>query len=137
MTVRWEPDQRTVSGNNNGGLYLVPSPLLRGVATAWAHWAAWLLDQLELLENWVVYVDQVAMALTAETVASVPLDVRWNTPIHDPTRIPADPPEPAVIHYHQELDRLWSDPSAWSTLDRSADRRGRYCHPQGLDEGCS
>ena len=46
------------------------------------------------------------MALTAETVASVPLDVRWNTPIHDPTRIPADPPEPAVIHYHQELDRL-------------------------------
>ena len=108
VPLPWEPDQRTLSGNNNGGLYLVPSPLLRRVATAWAHWATWLLDQLELLENWAVYVDQVAMAmaLTAENVASVPLDVRWNTPIHDPTRIPADPPEPAVIHYHQELDRL-------------------------------
>ena len=72
-------------GNNNDDLYLVPSPLLRRVATAWAHWASWLLDQLDLLENSAVHVDQVAMAmaLSAETIASVPLDVRWNTPIHD------------------------------------------------------
>ena len=108
VPLPWERDQRTLSGNTNGGLYLVPGPLLRGVATAWAHWATWLLDHLELLENWSVHVDQVAMAmaLSAENVASVPLDVRWNTPTHDPTRIPPDPPEPAVIHYHQEVDRL-------------------------------
>lgn len=108
IPLPWDPDQLTVSGNNNGGLYLVQGPLLRGIATAWGYWAMWILDRLEILENWAVHVDQVAMAmaLSAETLASVPLDVRWNTPIHDPTRIPAEPPEPAVIHYHQHLDRL-------------------------------
>jgi hypothetical protein len=124
VPLPWGPDQRTVSGNNNGGLYLVPSQLLRGVSTTWAHWATWLLDHLELLEQWTVYVDQVAMAmaLSAESVASIPLDVRWNTPIHDPTRIPADPPEPAVIHYHQQLDRLGQiQPIGAPSIDRQID----------------
>ncbi len=124
VPLPWGPDQRTVSGNNNGGLYLVPGPLLRGVATAWAHWATWLLDHPELLEQWTVYVDQVAMAmaLSAESVASIPLDVRWNTPIHDPTRIPADPPEPAVIHYHQQLNRLGQiQPIGAPSIDRQID----------------
>ncbi len=108
IPLPWDPEQLTVSGNNNGGLYLVQGPLLRRIATAWAYWATWILDRLEILENWAVHVDQVAMAmaLSVETLASVPLDVRWNTPIHDPTRIPEEPPEPAVIHYHQHLDRL-------------------------------
>ena len=108
VPLPWGPAQRTVAGNNNGGLYLVPGSLLPRVATAWAHWALWLLDRSELLEEWTVYVDQVAMALAlyAEHVTPTTLDVRWNTPIHDPTRLPPDPPEPAVIHYHQEVDRL-------------------------------
>jgi hypothetical protein len=108
-TVRlpWGTDDWTISGNNNGGLYMIPGPLLPRVATAWAHWALWLLDRAELLAQWTVYVDQVAMALAlaAEGVNSVPLDVRWNTPTHDPTRIPKDAPEPAIIHYHQEVSR--------------------------------
>jgi 2-polyprenyl-3-methyl-5-hydroxy-6-metoxy-1,4-benzoquinol methylase len=106
VQLPWGPDQWTVSGNCNGGLYLVPDPLLPEVARAWDHWARWLLDRVELLGEWTVHVDQVAMALAlaAEGVTPFPLDVRWNTPIHDPTRIPADPPEPAVIHYHQEVD---------------------------------
>jgi hypothetical protein len=95
----------TVSGNNNGGLYLVPGPLLPRVASAWARWARWLLDRSELLHEWTIYVDQVAMALglAAEGIGSTPLDVRWNTPSHDLTRIPNDAPEPAIIHYHQEV----------------------------------
>jgi hypothetical protein len=107
VPLPWGPDQRTVAGNNNGGLYLVPGSLLSRVATAWAHWARWLLDRTELLEEWSVHVDQVAMALalTAEGVTSVPLDVRWNTPTHDPSRIPPNPPRPAAIHYHWEVDR--------------------------------
>jgi hypothetical protein len=108
-TVRlpWGPDQWTISGNNNGGLYLIPGALLPGVATAWARWAGWLLDRAELLAEWSVHVDQVAMALAlaAEGVTSVPLDVRWNTPTHDLTRIPPDAPEPFVLHYHQEVNR--------------------------------
>ena len=106
VPLPWGPDDWTVSGNSNGGLYLVPGPLLPRLATAWAHWAVWLLDRAELLQEWTVYVDQVAMALAlaAEGVGSIALDVRWNTPTHDPSRIPHDAPEPKVLHYHQELD---------------------------------
>ncbi len=107
VTLPWGPDSQTVSGNNNGGLYLVPGPLLPTVASAWSRWARWLLDRRELLGTWTVYLDQVAMALglAAERLESEVLDVRWNTPVHDPTRIPPDAPRPAVIHYHQEVDR--------------------------------
>ncbi|HXA31255.1 MAG TPA: hypothetical protein VNV87_03270, partial [Acidimicrobiales bacterium] len=107
VQLPWGHDEWTLSGNNNGGLYLVPGPLLARVVTAWAHWAGWLLDRAELLEEWAVYVDQVSMALAlvSEGIASTPLDVRWNTPTHDPTRIRPDAPEPAGIHYHQEVDR--------------------------------
>jgi hypothetical protein len=106
VPLPWGPDDWTVSGNSNGGLYLVPGPLLPRLATAWAHWAVWLLDRAELLQEWTVYVDQVAMALAlaAEGVGSLALDVRWNTPTHDPSRIPPDAPEPKVLHYHQEID---------------------------------
>jgi 2-polyprenyl-3-methyl-5-hydroxy-6-metoxy-1,4-benzoquinol methylase len=108
VALPWGPDQWTVSGNNNGGLYLVPGPLLPRVAEAWATWASWLLDRAELLEEWSIYVDQVAMALglASEAIGSHPLEVRWNTPTHDLTRIPTDPPVPAVLHYHQEVDRM-------------------------------
>lgn len=106
VPLPWGPDQWTVRGNSNGGIYLIPGPLLPQVAAAWATWAAWLLDRSELLEEWTVYVDQVAMALglAAEGINSHPLEVQWNTPTHDKTRIPEDPPRPAVLHYHQEVD---------------------------------
>lgn len=106
VRLPWGPGEWTVAGNNNGGLYLVPGALLPMVAEAWAQWARWLLDRAELLEAWVVHVDQVSMALALsfEGVVSLPLDVRWNTPIHDATRIPDDPSVPAVVHYHQEVE---------------------------------
>jgi hypothetical protein len=104
VPLPWEPGQRTVAGNGNGGLYLVPGGVLAVVAGAWARWARWLLDRPGLLGSWALYTDQVAMAmaLAAEGVEPVALDVRWNTPLHDPSRIPPDPTEPAVIHYHHE-----------------------------------
>jgi hypothetical protein len=107
IPLPWGPGDRTLSGNSNGGLYLVPGPLLSRVANSWADWASWLLDRMELLEEWSVHVDQVAMALAtaAEGVMTTPLDVQWNTPTHDPTRIPDDPPAPCVVHYHQQVDR--------------------------------
>ena len=105
VRLPWGQDQYTVSGNNNGGLYLVPGHLLTTVSSGWAHWARWLLGRIELLGEWPVYVDQVAMALAlaAERIESKPLDVRWNTPSHDLTRIPPDAGTPAIIHYHQEV----------------------------------
>lgn len=102
----WGDNQATVVGNSNGGLYLIPAPLLPVLAPAWEQWARWLLDRRQLLLDWTFHLDQVAMvlALAAEGIGSEQLDVRWNTPVHDLTRIPPDPPVPAVIHYHQEVD---------------------------------
>ena len=107
VPLPWGTGQRTVVGNSNGGLYLVPGTLLPRVATAWAGWARWLLDRLDLFQQWTVYIDQVAMAMAlADTgTGSTPLEVRWNTPIHDPDRIPAGTAEPSIIHYHQRVDR--------------------------------
>ncbi len=107
IELAWGSDDLTLSGNNNGGLYLVPGSLLPGLATAWAQWARWLLDRIALLGQWRIYIDQVAMALAlrAEGIDSTALAVRWNTPTHDASRIRADAAEPAIIHYHQEVDR--------------------------------
>jgi SAM-dependent methyltransferase len=104
--IQLQPGECTAAGNGNGGLYLVPGALLPDVARAWAHWAEWLLARSELLAAWAVHVDQVAMALAlaAEGIEIFDLDVRWNFPIHVAAIIPADPPSPAVIHYHQRVD---------------------------------
>jgi SAM-dependent methyltransferase len=104
--IQWQPGESTVAGNGNGGLYLVPGALLPDLARGWAHWASWLLERRELLAAWAHYVDQVAMAmaLAAEGIETLELDIRWNLPIHVPAIIPADPPIPAIIHYHQQID---------------------------------
>ena len=128
----WGENQVTVEGNNNGGLYLIPAPLLPVLAPAWETWARWLLDRRELLRDWTFHLDQVAMvlALTTEGIGSEQLDVRWNTPIHDLSRIPPDPPVPAVIHYHQEIDRegrirLTGFPSIDQQIERANESIGR------------
>jgi hypothetical protein len=107
VTLPWGDNEHTVAGNSNGGLYLIPGPLMPALTQSWSDWARWLLDRIELLQQWSVHVDQVsfALALAASAIATMPLDVRWNTPSHDPTRIPPDAPEPSVIHYHQQVDR--------------------------------
>jgi hypothetical protein len=106
VAVSLGPDQRTLRGNCNGGMYLLDGALLPQVASAWSTWARWLLDRAELLEDWAVHVDQVAMALVlaAEAIEWHPLDVGWNTPTHYPALIPPDGPRPHVLHYHWEVD---------------------------------
>ena len=128
----WGEGQATIVGNCNGGLYLIPAPLLPVLAPAWESWARWLLGRRELLLDWTFHLDQVAMALAlaAEGIGSEPLDVRWNTPIHDLSRIPPDPPIPAVIHYHQELDpqgriRMTGSPSIDRQIERVNEAIGR------------
>ena len=121
----WGDHDATFVGNSNGGLYLVPATILPVLAPAWETWARWLLERRELLRDWTFHLDQVAMvlALTSEGIASDPLDVRWNTPIHDLTRIPADPPTPAVIHYHQEIDtRGRIRMTGFSSIDHQIER---------------
>jgi hypothetical protein len=100
------PNQGTFAGNGNGGLYLVPGPLLAPLADAWGRWARWLLDRPELLGASVYNTDQVAMcmALADGGVSVQCLDGRWNQPAHYPDLIPDPPPMPAVIHYHRRVD---------------------------------
>ena len=99
-------EPRTVRGNSNGGLYLIPAPLLPDVALAWARWARWLLDRPSS-SQWTVYIDQVAMAMAISATGSgaLALEVRWNTPVHAPSTIPPHVAEPSIIHYHQQVDR--------------------------------
>jgi hypothetical protein len=107
VPLPWRPGHHTVAGNVNGGLYLIPGALLPSVASGWATWAHWLLDRRPLLRQYAVYVDQVAMALCLADagIDPVALEPRWNTPIHDPSNLPRDGATPAMIHYHQEVDR--------------------------------
>jgi len=107
VSLEWMPGQPTLGGNGNGGLYLVPGPILSVVAQAWARWALWLLDRPDLLGKWVHNVDQVAMciALADEDIEPLALQPRWNLPIHLPAILPKRPPAPAAIHYHNCLDK--------------------------------
>jgi Methyltransferase domain len=106
VALRQGSEQRTLRGNCNGGMYLLDAALLPTVAAAWATWAEWLLDRNELLEDWAVHVDQVAMALVlaAEGIEWHPLDIGWNTPTHYQALIPPDGARPHVLHYHWEVD---------------------------------
>jgi SAM-dependent methyltransferase len=122
VPLPWGSGECTVRGNNNGGLCLVPGSLLPAVASTWAAWAGWLLERLELLGQWAVHVDQVSMALALaeQHIGSHPLDVRWNMPTHDLTRIPPEAPTPAVLHYHRKVD---PDGFIQMTGTRSIDRQ--------------
>ncbi len=106
MPLEWYPRKSTVTGNGNGGLYLVPSALLGDVARAWDRWARWLLERRDLLAHATLYLDQVAMALAlaAEGIDAYALDSRWNFPSHRRQNMPSDPPAPAVIHYHDNVN---------------------------------
>ena len=101
------PTATSFATNGNGGVYIFQAKLLLELANAWAQWALWLLERRELLQSWRVHVDQVAMAMAlSETATEVfPLDVRWNFPVHVPTWISENAPYPAIIHYHDYVDR--------------------------------
>ncbi len=108
IPIEWRPDESTLLGNGNGGLYILQAALLPELAAEWSRWARWLLDRSSLLGDWSVHVDQVAMCMTLAATGVQPLilDARWNMPIHEPNLIPSDVSRPAVIHYHDQGDDI-------------------------------
>jgi 2-polyprenyl-3-methyl-5-hydroxy-6-metoxy-1,4-benzoquinol methylase len=110
VTVDWHPEESTVAGNGNGGLYIVPGAILSDVAHAWERWARWLLERIDILGQETRFVDQVAMvmAMAAEGVEAFRLDPRWNFPTHRFQRnaMPKDAGAPAVMHYHEDLNPM-------------------------------
>ncbi len=97
----------TFRGNCNGGVYVIPKPLLATVRTEWRKWALWLLANPEPLqragrsEN----VDQVAMwlTITAGNLAYEPLSSNYNYYGHVPGHHGyAEPGKPIrILHYHE------------------------------------
>ncbi len=108
MAVPYRPGTSTLSGNGNGGLYLVPGGILPDVAEGWARWARWLLDRIELLQRWDVHVDQVSMALAlaSQGIGVTQLPPNWNVPTHIDGVITPETSAPASIHYHQQVDPI-------------------------------
>ena len=96
----------TFSTNFNGGIYVMQVDDLRQLAGAWRQRALFLLDHIELLDAWAVYVDQVAFALAvADTgLAHIPLPISWNYPVHVPAAAEPVGEWPHLIHYHRETD---------------------------------
>ncbi len=124
VALDFDPDEETIDGNANGGLYLVPGPLLDQVTGAWDRWARWLLDRQELLGSFAMFVDQMAMALAlrAEGIPIQRLEPRWNTPIHIRDWIPDDVGTPAVMHYHDAVTPTGLlAPSGFGAIDRRID----------------
>jgi SAM-dependent methyltransferase len=95
----------TIAGNGNGGIYLVPGPLLPRLASAWSRWARWLLDN-GTLGAYLFFTDQVAMsmALVEEEIAPFPLGREWNFPTHVPEWVSPGAKTPGVVHYHARVE---------------------------------
>ena len=116
-------------GNCNGGLYLIPAPLLPVLAPAWETWARWLLDRRGLLRDWTFHLDQVAMVLALAAEGSAPSNSTSDgTPPSTIRpgclRIPPSPPSSTITRR--------SIPTAVSahrlSVDRPADRAGERFH---------
>lgn len=95
----------TLSGNLNGGLYVLDGVDLPRVSEAWARWAKWILDRPNLLGPYQFHVDQVAMCLSlAEEEMEVGLlDLAWNLPTHLEDWLPRELEAPKIVHYHRRV----------------------------------
>jgi hypothetical protein len=102
----FDRSDRTIAGNFNGGLYVVPGSLLANLSEAWDRWARWLLDQGVLGRYSSHFADQVAMAMAIakEKIATANLGREWNFPTHIAEWIRADASAPSVVHYHGRVD---------------------------------
>ena len=99
-------DQMTLSGNCNGGLYVIPGKFVPVLGFLWAKWSLWLLNKPDLLgETYLHHADQVGFCL-AIFEANIPfraLGRKFNFPSH--LALPKDE-SPAIFHYHRSVDNV-------------------------------
>jgi uncharacterized membrane protein YgdD (TMEM256/DUF423 family) len=102
------PAAATYALNCNGGVLLIPRPLMRPLGEAWLDYARRLTDHRHLLEQWLDHIDQVSWAFAMLQLA-LPfreLPVEYNFPTNLAKRIPPGSfGQPVVLHYHRALDR--------------------------------
>ncbi|GAW37382.1 hypothetical protein RA2_04465 [Roseovarius sp. A-2] len=102
-----EHTDRTHALNCNGGLYVLPTDLLRRLAPVWHHWARFCLDQALLLGDRTIHSDQLGfcLAMLDLELPFAPLETEKNFPLHFPAREYANHQScaPQVLHYHHKI----------------------------------
>jgi len=99
--------EATYANNFNGGLYIVPQPVLQRLRTAWPKWNRQLLERAELLGPYRFHTDQISLAVALADLGEIgdPLPLEMNLPTHLPLPEHARLREaPRVLHYHTRLD---------------------------------
>ena len=101
----FEPEGHTLPTNCNGGLYLLPRPLLQRIAPAWRRWSTFCLEQGDVLLDKVLHSDQLGFALaTLELEAPFQaLTYQANYPLHQPWPDGQAAEPIRALHYHHLL----------------------------------
>lgn len=108
VTPSCAPAGRTYALNCNGGMLMIPKPLLPALGRAWLEYATRLLAHADRMQQWRMHVDQVAwaFALMSLELPFEELPIEYNFPTGIAKRVPAGSfGEPVVLHYHHWLDR--------------------------------
>lgn len=100
-------EESTYATNFNGGVYIIDYKYLHDIGVSWRKYAYWLLDHINLLDNYHPHVDQVALslALSELEIPVHPLTAKDNFPVH----LPAERIENLeneninVFHYHKHI----------------------------------
>jgi hypothetical protein len=94
----------TFLGNCNGGLLVIDRDQLAPIGRAWAQWARWLIDRVDLLDRWAVHVDQVSFCLAVNQlgVDVGRLDDAWNFPMGVGSA--SSDIEPFLLHHHAAFE---------------------------------
>lgn len=122
----------TFIGNFNGGMYAIDAAVLSKLGDAWAKWSRWLIERIELVEQWRHHLDQISfcMAVNALGLPQGVLDDAWNFPLH----LGADREgrEPFLLHHHVNFSEGFHLPPApVSRADHAVKRVNQYMsnHP--------
>ena len=99
--------KETYANNCNGGLYILPRSVFAALPAAWPRWVEWVLRQGSILGRFRTHVSQISFALVMEemgiAVDLLPLALNFPTNLPVPGLADHDV-DPAVIHYHGNLD---------------------------------
>ncbi len=100
-------EDETLDANLNGGLYVIPRPLLEEVFLHWRRWTTWVLDNIGPLakEGKAMHADQVGMWLAIQ-MAHLPFDyleANWNFNPERSHRSLDPKRQIAILHYHGAL----------------------------------
>lgn len=94
----------------NGGIYIIPRAVLQELREVWPRWDRWLLDRLDLIKPFGIFVDQISFAMSCEelglSVDHLSVALNFDT-VYLPGRVHRvvgkTEIQPLVLHYH-ELD---------------------------------